>query len=692
MIQSGGEKIAILGGGMGGLAAALELSDPKNPRSYEITVYQLGWRLGGKAASGRNQDPEKGKRIEEHGIHVFFGFYDNLFSIVRRCHEEVHNSSGRPFDLKDLFAKQSRITLADRVHGAWGTWSYDFPERAGCPGDICATPSGAGERAEMPSKWALMRLMCDFVVDWTRQYGLTKQADLAEEISQEIADLAGLTALSGSAAEPRFFPETRLIRRLGKLCGQLKSHRVEAAFGGRGRLLWLMVQFAAWVLYGMAVDHLVTLPVTSINHHDFAGWLKHHGASSKLLDSVLIRAFYDLVFAYPLGDMAQPGNLEAGTNLNIFLNALSYRGPIMWEGRAGTGDVIFAPLYQVLRGRGVKFQFFHRVTGLRLNAEGSCVQQVLISRQVQMARGRCYSDYDPLEPLPPFHCWPSHPDYRQIVEGDELRDRKIDLESSWNNWVDRGGPLTLEAGQDFSRVIFAIPLGAIPFICADLVVAKVSWRQLISGVTTVQTQAVQLWFRVNLEQLGWPDGKVVLGGYDCTPLDSWAPMDHLIEAERWPGGLVNDISYLCGPLLGPAFAPDPGNTDFPCQQYLAVRNSALDFLKHRTEPLWPLASSSGAFDWQLLVANEGTQGPQRLEEQYLRPNIDPGERYVQSPAGSSAYRLRVDESGISNLLLAGDWTWNGLNIGCIEAAAISGRQAARAISGFPVLIPREKPH
>ena len=49
------ERIAILGGGVGALCAAVALSeiDPKGEK-YEITLYQLGWRLGGKCASGRN--------------------------------------------------------------------------------------------------------------------------------------------------------------------------------------------------------------------------------------------------------------------------------------------------------------------------------------------------------------------------------------------------------------------------------------------------------------------------------------------------------------------------------------------------------------------------------------------------------------------------------------------------------------
>jgi hypothetical protein len=34
--------------------------------------------------------------------------------------------------------------------------------------------------------------------------------------------------------------------------------------------------------------------------------------------------------------------------------------------------------------------------------------------------------------------------------------------------------------------------------------------------------------------------------------------------------------------------------------------------------------------------------------------------------------------------LAGDWTRTGLNIGCVEAAVISGLLASHALSGYPL--------
>ena len=41
-----------------------------------------------------------------------------------------------------------------------------------------------------------------------------------------------------------------------------------------------------------------------------------------------------------------------------------FKGSIFWRMQAGSGDVVFAPLYQALRARGVRFSFFHRVHDL----------------------------------------------------------------------------------------------------------------------------------------------------------------------------------------------------------------------------------------------------------------------------------------------------------------------------------------
>jgi monoamine oxidase len=67
-------KVAILGGGVSGLAAAFELSDPRHCGAFDVTIHQLGWQLGGKCASGRDMDVPFRFQIKEHGPHIFSDF------------------------------------------------------------------------------------------------------------------------------------------------------------------------------------------------------------------------------------------------------------------------------------------------------------------------------------------------------------------------------------------------------------------------------------------------------------------------------------------------------------------------------------------------------------------------------------------------------------------------------------------
>ncbi|MGZ8809401.1 MAG: FAD-dependent oxidoreductase, partial [Mycobacterium sp.] len=93
------------------------------------------------------------------------------------------------------------------------------------------------------------------------------------------------------------------------------------------------------------------------------------------------------------------------------------------------------------------------------------------------------------------------------------------------------------------------------------------------------------------------------------------------------------------------------------------------------------AVTERGFAWHLLAGANGYRDGAALATQHLSVNIDPSDRYVLSIPGTDKYRLRPDEGGYDNLVLAGDWTDSGLNAGCIEAAVLSGLQAANAIIG-----------
>ena len=78
---------------MAGLATAWRLSESGWRDEFSsITVYQRGWRLGGKGASSRGSNG----RIEEHGLHVWLGYYENAFRLLRECYEELDRPTRDP--------------------------------------------------------------------------------------------------------------------------------------------------------------------------------------------------------------------------------------------------------------------------------------------------------------------------------------------------------------------------------------------------------------------------------------------------------------------------------------------------------------------------------------------------------------------------------------------------------------------
>jgi uncharacterized protein with NAD-binding domain and iron-sulfur cluster len=167
-------------------------------------------------------------------------------------------------------------------------------------------------------------------------------------------------------------------------------------------------------------------------------------------------------------------------------------------------------------------------------------------------------------------------------------------------------------------------------------------------------------------------------------------MSHLIDYEEWPPGPGQDvapgqISYFCGALEEPFRRPDPvADPDYPQQQLDRVRENVATFLENDVYRLWPEATmpTSNRFNWNLLLDPSGATGSDRLNSQFVKANVEPSDRYVLSLPGTTRYRLQSDQSGFGNLFLAGDWTYTGINGGCMEAAVMSGLRAARGIAGY----------
>jgi uncharacterized protein with NAD-binding domain and iron-sulfur cluster len=158
-------------------------------------------------------------------------------------------------------------------------------------------------------------------------------------------------------------------------------------------------------------------------------------------------------------------------------------------------------------------------------------------------------------------------------------------------------------------------------------------------------------------------------------------MPQTLWAEQFPDtDHPRTVAYFCGALnaLWPN-AEEPWAYVTECRRKVLVE--AVAYLDNHVGLFLPGAVNDQGFAWNLLVGANGHSGASALETQYVSVNIDPSDRYVQSVPGSDKYRLRSDESGYDNLVLAGDWTDSGFNAGCIEAAVMSGLQAANALLG-----------
>lgn len=706
------QRIAILGGGMASLTAAYELTRPELNHLFDVTVYQQGWRLGGKGASGRNRHHHQ--RIEEHGFHVWMGFYENAFRLIRDCYAELGRPAGAPLaSWQDAFKPHGYIVLDDEGDPWPLSFPFDPPGGA-TPGDGRPIPTPPEYvprileiivmllRAHEPTRPLFATMHEHFSIVATLDELLVKiESLLIIPIGGVEAVVAQLLGAAQKLAEhiERVLPADLdgLYKRILALVDRVAAPLLAHFDGDELRHTRLLLDFAFTHLRGFIRDGLLLPPYdfSKIDDRDYRQWLSDHGARDETVRSAPVTALYDLVFAIDEG-MAAGATIACATRM-----LLTYKGALFYKMQAGMGDTVFAPLYLVLKQRGVKFEFFHRVDELRLGdgpGSGDClVDEIVVGRQAT-ARGGV--DYQPLVTVKDLPCWPSEPLYDQLAEGaalaagSELPDGGFDLESPSTAWKDPSPPRTLRRGQDFDDVVLGISIGALPRISRALIDRLPRYKQMIDGVRTIATQAMQLWFDTDLAGLGWNDptdagsaGAPPIGGAYAESLDTWADMTHLVAREAWnPTDRIRSLAYFCGQLRD-AEVPTPAPTTAAAWK-AAVTDIGKRWTSTNAHPFWPrlAPTAGGALAYDLLHSETNAVGEARWAEQYFRANTQGSERYVLTVPGSSVHRLFADELvhdevGCRNLFLAGDWVRTGINGGCIEAATMAGMQAARALSG-----------
>jgi uncharacterized protein with NAD-binding domain and iron-sulfur cluster len=666
--------VAILGGGMAGLSAAWRLSEPGwRDRFESITVYQRGWRLGGKAASSRGQHG----RIEEHGLHVWLGSYENAFTLLRECYAELDRATtdpAAPIHTWDQgMVPADNLGMADRWGNDWLVWPGGFARNDELPGE----PHATGRELTVVG---FLRRALQLILDFSESLAETTTDGLVLSTSPDPTSarwievvqrgvLATLAILTNPAALEAI--------RVGLLGRALDAVREALDYEHRPdhRRFWLLLSLLTATARGLIADNLVTDPrgFRAINDEDYGAWILRHGAHPDVLDFPLVRGLYDMVFGYEDGDYDRPAFAAGLAVLLTGIALFQYKGAFFWKMTAGMGDVVIAPLYQALRRRGVRFEFFHRVDALHLDDRRQVIDAITMGRQVRLADG--VDHYEPLSRIRGLPVFPNTPLADQI-------DQRAGIDDPESHFGKRDDVETrvLRRGVDFDDVVLAVSLGMVELVGAELIADRPEWRDMTTHLRTVATQAFQIWLRPDESALGWDRPGVTTSGY-VAPFDTWASMPQTLWAEDWPeDDRPRTVAYFCGALDTVSPTTDD-HADYVGHCRERVFAQVVKYLDNHIALYLPGAVTERGFAWHLLSGANGDRGSSALGTQHVSVNIDPSDRYVQSIPGSDKYRLRPDESGYDNLVLAGDWTDSGMNAGCIEAAVMSGLQAANALLG-----------
>ena len=711
-------KVAVIGGGCASIAAAFELSRPEHRGKYEVTIYQVGWRLGGKGASGRGP----ADRIEEHGLHIWMGFYENAFRLLRECYAELNRDPRkvRFADWRDAFSTEPIIGLLDQTReGNWQTRISHFPPADGLPGDPITENNPFTVRAYFVRAIEMARVLLNaaekqfvgtpnlrrgqFNADPQRQTSFTSDV-LLEQIARMIkygigGTLTGviealglLQALLSTISSYADGAILRFMEAIASSTRNILQPMVES--DDEVRWIWEITDLTLSTMVGIVRFGLLTDPrgFDAINEFESSEWLRVNGASESAINSAMVRGLYDLAFGYQSGDTTRPSVAAGQAIRGAFRMFFTYRGSLFWKMRSGMGDIVFAPFYEVLKRRGVRFQFFHRLENVTLadvktlaRGERCYVEALSFDVQAKVTDG---NEYAPLIDVRGLPCWPSNAQYEQLVDGERLKAEKRDFESHWDRR--KVNTKTLRVTKDFDCVVLGVGLGAIPYLCRELIVRDRRWRDMVTHCKTVATQSFQLWLREDVESLGWQHGQCSVAGF-VHPFDTWADMRQLITDESFsvaPRG----IAYFCSVFPDAQHLEYRSEPDYPARCREIVKRNAITFLKRHAHHLWPRAARNGSFRWDLLVdpgksssIDYAAIDESSFDSQFWMANVNPSDRFCLTVPGSVRFRISPLDNTYDNLTVAGDWTRCGFDQGCVEAAMMSGRLAAHAISGLPRL-------
>lgn len=715
-------RVVVLGGGPAACAAAFHLAIQRD--RYDVSMYTMGWRLGGKCAAGR---PSVGpERIEEHGLHAFLGFYENAFRTVREVwaaagHSIARGDPSRVGDpdqgpVANAFQGKLDVGLFDRFGGSERYFPTGQRVAAGEPGLV---PKSEGER--LPGFGEVVLAVLARIELEVREL-VDRPTDLADRLAARLRDAEQDTLVERflHVIDRALGVETDTVAdALARLVDHLQEVAVEELADGiaRGSALfrgvsWLLqivretlrrdpepedgdpdvwfrrsnLDVVLTVAIGLLESRVVHLG--ALDDRDFREWLLAHGLDPRNRDISTVRMVYDTMFATADDEPVRADRIACGVALRWFLlTGFGFRGFPGYGFRYSCPQTLFTPYHQALERLGVKIHYFHRAAGLGIEptTEGRELTEIRLRRQATVKAG---SDaYDPFAPArtrrdpPGLPAWPAEPRWELLEEGERLRAERVDLEDPR---ADGGGveDVVLRRGVHFDECVLGVSLGALPPLVGALTdpaspVHDPAWARMIEGTSLVRTASFQLWFRRPAEALHFGAARDLFTGFR-PPWPSMADFTHLVAWEGWPPDATpRFLAYHTG-----AMAAGRGDHEDTSQLVEDWTRRWHAWLRENHRSLYDRVQSWE--DWlDALAAPDGAHGEERLSAQYFHVAHRPSDLYVLSRPGEVRHRLGAADSGVRHLVLCGDWTRTDLGCGCVEAATQSGMLAARVISDLP---------